>query len=373
MLALIETIAASVALGACKQRGRAPASRHDDAATSSVPSTAPTSTLDARSFRALEAATARILPGDASFAGAREAHVMTFIERQLAIEPYIRLAPRPRGALRRRLDLVLRRRRHGPHDALPLAPIAQHPIAALMAQACERYGTPSFQPPRAILSAAYRGRAACHYCGFCAGYGCEVGAKSSTAASLLREAATTGKLTLRPRAQVLRIEADATGRARAVVWRDETAVRTEDGAIIWYLPGVNPNHDTEEAAKQRDQPPLWGAALTARLKARFLESRRLVCETFADFVPHRGCFALGMTGSDVTSVTRDGFYWYLQAGTARMARTDADGVVGPDGQAFEHPGLYVADGAALPSTGGAPFTLTITANALRIAQKLAAT
>ena len=137
-----------------------------------------------------------------------------------------------------------------------------------------------------------------------------------------------------------------------------------------------------------------------------------MCETFADFVPHRDCFvelddktrdkhglavarvhgalhphtrerswalhkhgglALGMTGGNVISVTRDSFYWFLQAGTARMARTDADGVIGADGQAFEHPGLYVADGAALPSTGGAPFTLTIMANALRIAGAIAAT
>jgi choline dehydrogenase-like flavoprotein len=368
--------------------------------------------------------------------------------------------------------------------SLPLAPIAQHPgAAALLEQGARQYGTPAFQPPRAILSAAYRGRAACHYCGFCAGYGCEVGAKSSTAASLLREAATTGKLTLRPRAQVLRIEADATGRARAVIWRDEhgterqsrgkaivvaagaiqsarllllsglatrsghlgrhlilgttglltadyalphpvfgapggkrdfpfaeRAVRTADGTIIWYLPGTNPIHDAQEAAKHGEgQPPLWGDALTARLKTRFRESRRMVCETFAEFVPHRDCYvelddttrdkhglavarihaalhdhtrerswalhehgglALGMTGGDIKSVTRDGFYWFLQAGTARMARTDADGVVGPDGQSFEHPGLYVADGAALPSTGGAPFTLTIMANALRIAQRI---
>jgi hypothetical protein len=93
LLALIETIAASMtlgALGACKKKASAPASTHDDA-TPAVP--APPSALDPRSFRALEAATARILPGDASFASAREARVMTFIERQLAIEPFVRLAP----------------------------------------------------------------------------------------------------------------------------------------------------------------------------------------------------------------------------------------------------------------------------------------
>lgn len=370
--------------------------------------------------------------------------------------------------------------------ALPLAPIAQHPAAQLIDDACRTAGHTPFQPPRAILSAAYRGRQACHYCGFCAGYGCEVGAKSSTAAALLPAAAATGKLTLRPRAQVMRIEVDDTGRARGVVWRDERgverqsrgkvivvaagaiqtarlllvsglatksghlgrhlllgaqsltaaelplphpvfgarggkrdfpfgerALRHGDGTLIFYLPGTNPIFDAEQAAARDDgAPPLWGAALVARLKQRFLETRRIDCETFAELVPHANCrvelddatrdrtglpvarihaalhartretsarlgelgaAVLGHTGAPrVTPLVRDGIYWYLQAGTARMAKTDADGVVGPDGQAFEHPGLYVADGAALPSTGSAPFTLTIMANALRIAGRIAA-
>ena len=39
-------------------------------------------------------------------------------------------------------------------------------------------------------SAQYQGRQACHYCGFCGSYGCEVEAKSSTPqelAKLLKE------------------------------------------------------------------------------------------------------------------------------------------------------------------------------------------
>jgi choline dehydrogenase-like flavoprotein len=65
-------------------------------------------------------------------------------------------------------------------------------------------------------------------------------------------------------------------------------------------------------------------------------------------------------------------YWFLQAGTARMVKRASDGVVGADGQAFDMPNLYVADGSALPSAGGAPFTLTIMANALRIARGISA-
>jgi gluconate 2-dehydrogenase gamma chain len=94
LLALIETIAASMALGslgACKGKRREP--DHDPASATPATPAAPPRALDARTFRALEAATARILPGRPDFAGAREAQVMTFIERQLAIEPFVRLAP----------------------------------------------------------------------------------------------------------------------------------------------------------------------------------------------------------------------------------------------------------------------------------------
>ena len=96
LLALIETIAVSTAfagaLGACKRRG-------DEAAPATAPGPAPSNLpappppLDPRAYRALDAATARILPGAADFASAREARVMSFIERQLAIEPFVRLAP----------------------------------------------------------------------------------------------------------------------------------------------------------------------------------------------------------------------------------------------------------------------------------------
>jgi len=372
--------------------------------------------------------------------------------------------------------------------ALPLAPIAQHPAAGMIDDACKKLGRTSFQPSRAILSAAYRGRQACHYCGFCAGYGCEAGAKSSTASSLLPAAAATGRLTLRPRAQVVRVEADTTGRARAVIWRDERGVerqsrakiivmaagaiqtarlllisglatrsgqlgrnlvlgaqsltagvyalphpvlgarggkrdfpfgeratRDDHGTSIFYLPGTNPIFDADQTAKQNgDKPPLWGSRLTTALKERFVDTRRIDCETFAEFLPNPGTkveldvtrrdkhglplahisvsqhiFTYGasdwlatrgaevLTASGATRVEtmiNAGTYWYLQAGAARMTeRSMPDwGVTGPDGQVFENPGLYVADGAALPSAGAAPFTLTIMANALRIAGRIVA-
>ena len=50
-------------------------------------------------------------------------------------------------------------------------------------------------------------------------------------------------------------------------------------------------------------------------------------------------------------------------GGARMAETPAQGVVGPDCRVFGHPGLWVVDGAVIPTNLGANPSLTITAGA----------
>lgn len=48
-------------------------------------------------------------------------------------------------------------------------------------------------------------------------------------------------------------------------------------------------------------------------------------------------------------------------GGARMAETPAQGVVGPDCRVFGYPGLWVVDGAVIPTNLGANPSLTITA------------
>jgi cholesterol oxidase len=57
-------------------------------------------------------------------------------------------------------------------------------------------------------------------------------------------------------------------------------------------------------------------------------------------------------------------------GTARMADTPQTGVVDVHGEVFGHPGLFVADGAAVPTALGVNPSLTIAANAERIAAGL---
>jgi choline dehydrogenase-like flavoprotein len=62
---------------------------------------------------------------------------------------------------------------------------------------------------------------------------------------------------------------------------------------------------------------------------------------------------------------------YHPLGTARMGHDPARSVVGPDHQAHDVPGLYVVDGAAVPSSLGVNPQLTIMALATRAAEHLA--
>src|SRR5205085_4989912 len=64
------------------------------------------------------------------------------------------------------------------------------------------------------------GRNACIHCGFCEYYGCEVGAKSSTLASVIRVAEASGRCEIRPLSVVRKIETDRRGRVTGVVYFD---------------------------------------------------------------------------------------------------------------------------------------------------------
>jgi choline dehydrogenase-like flavoprotein len=59
-----------------------------------------------------------------------------------------------------------------------------------------------------------------------------------------------------------------------------------------------------------------------------------------------------------------------QVGSCRMADQASDGVVDGSGEVFGYPGLYVSDGAAIPSSLSVNTSLTILANAERIAAGL---
>ncbi len=61
----------------------------------------------------------------------------------------------------------------------PMPPMPVKSSGVLLERGARRLGLHPFPAPLAIASQPYRGRAACIHCGFCMGFGCEAGAKSS--------------------------------------------------------------------------------------------------------------------------------------------------------------------------------------------------
>jgi choline dehydrogenase-like flavoprotein len=102
----------------------------------------------------------------------------------------------------------------------PLPPIAEHPFTAPFDAAARKLGLHPYSTPRAVLSRYYAGRAPCNHCGYCANYGCEIGAKSSVLAALIPGALASGNCTLVPGAMVTDVTTDASGKATGVRYLD---------------------------------------------------------------------------------------------------------------------------------------------------------
>jgi choline dehydrogenase-like flavoprotein len=103
----------------------------------------------------------------------------------------------------------------------PLPPLDAHPLTAFLEQACRRLGWHPFPTPRAIVSRPYQGRPACSYCGFCAGFGCRTGAKSSVQETYVARALATGNCELRPGAMVREVTVGRNGEASGCLYLDE--------------------------------------------------------------------------------------------------------------------------------------------------------
>lgn len=109
----------------------------------------------------------------------------------------------------------------GPRSSpYPLPPLDVHALTRHLEQACRRLGWHPFQTPRAIASAPYRGRPACSYCGFCPGFGCPTGAKSSVQETYVAQALATGHCELRPVAMVREVCVGADGRVTGCIYID---------------------------------------------------------------------------------------------------------------------------------------------------------
>ncbi len=104
----------------------------------------------------------------------------------------------------------------------PLPPLAENGFAQQIDSACAKLGYHPFPTPRAILSRDFLGRQACMFCTLCASYGCEIGAKSSTLASLIPAAEATGHCKVRSQCMATEIPVSAEGRVTGVVYRTAT-------------------------------------------------------------------------------------------------------------------------------------------------------
>jgi choline dehydrogenase-like flavoprotein len=117
---------------------------------------------------------------------------------------------------------------------LPLPPVPDNKEAEVLFPAARRLGWKPFHTPLAILSREYRGRAACVRCAYCNGFGCEVGAKSSTLVSVIPAALHTGNCKLVPDAFVREITVDAHGKPDGVLYqvRGETSWRKLEARVV---------------------------------------------------------------------------------------------------------------------------------------------
>ena len=102
----------------------------------------------------------------------------------------------------------------------PVPPLPMQSTGALAERGARKLGWTAFPAPMAILSKPYKGRSPCAHCGFCETFGCEMGAKSSTLATMIPEAEATGRCEIRAQSYVRQVEVNDAGRVTGVTYFD---------------------------------------------------------------------------------------------------------------------------------------------------------
>ncbi len=113
----------------------------------------------------------------------------------------------------------------GPNDPprsrpFPVPPLPVKSSGVLLEKGARAMGWTPQPASMAILSQSHNGRNGCIHCGWCIGYGCESGAKSSTLAAMIPLAEATGRCEIRPLSTVYRLETDDAGRVSEVLYYD---------------------------------------------------------------------------------------------------------------------------------------------------------
>ena len=128
----------------------------------------------------------------------------------------------------------------GPFDPprskpFPMPPLPIKSSGVILERGARLLGWHAQPAQMAIPSRPYDGRSACQHCGFCMGYGCEYGAKSSTLVTMFPKAVATGRCEVRTGSIVHRVETDARGRATGVVYFDSAGVEQRQRAKVVIL------------------------------------------------------------------------------------------------------------------------------------------
>ncbi|HZS37273.1 MAG TPA: GMC family oxidoreductase [Polyangia bacterium] len=128
-----------------------------------------------------------------------------------------------------------------------------------------------------------------------------------------------------------------------------------------FLPTAGTYVDLDPTVKDRFGLPV----------ARMTVARHPLDARAAEVLIDRGMAILDALAPDEAERGGVGDTKFLQGGTCRFGADPAASVLDRDCRAHEVPNLYVTDGSFLPSSGGVPLTLTIAANAFRVAARVA--
>ncbi len=185
------------------------------------------------------------------------------------------------------------------------------------------------------------------------------------------------------------------------------------GTLNFLLMHPNPIAKATGAAWQErpsGKAPLWGQPLKAELGRYFRDVQRLKVEYFGEWFPWKGSHVTladtkdkwGLPVSRIKAVSHPwnrsiaqqvvgyglevlekmggtniqpipsmgGPSVNLQGGTCRFGEAPETSVLDVNCRAWETDNLYVTDGSFMPSGGRIPFTFTIYANALRVAEEI---
>jgi len=114
--------------------------------------------------------------------------------------------------------------------------------------------------------------------------------------------------------------------------------------------------------------------LDLRINGALADYRERTENLLHSILLRNGCRLVDVEFVDRTGAPREqpGFSTAHQVGSCRMADSKSHGVVNAAGEVFDYPGLYITDGSAIPSSLAVNTSLTILANAERIAAGIVA-